>query len=142
MNAGLPGTGIGGLFYILSALWMPVHRALNGRTHEGGDWRRVTGQAAMAAGVLIALFATGWLLGLMIAPETSTVAVPGSVAARGAQNMIRWVTVAGTAGLLIGVLLAVEALHLFVQARERGEPRPSRAWQPAVERRRALSEVA
>lgn len=29
MIAGLPGTGIGGLFYMLIALWMPVNEVIN-----------------------------------------------------------------------------------------------------------------
>jgi hypothetical protein len=115
MNAGHPGTGIGGLFSILSAFRMPAHRALNGRTHDGRSSKRATGQAAIAAGVLLALFATGWLLGLMIAPDVGT--VPGGL--RAAENAKRWLAVAGTAGLLIGALLAVEALLLYLQARAR-----------------------
>src|SRR5688572_3509375 len=117
LNAGLPGTGIGGLFYIVSALWMPAHRALNGGTHDGRNWRRAGGQAAMAAGVLIALFATGWLLGLMITPDVG--AGGFGAAPREMHSVIRWAAVLGTAGLLIGVLLAVEALHLYMQARAR-----------------------
>jgi hypothetical protein len=123
MNAGLPGTGIGGLFYIASALWMPAHRALTGHTHEGRDWRRVLAQAGIAGGVLASLFMTGWLLGLMIAPEAAGAAGAagaGTSAVRSAHNLVRLVAVIGTAGLLAAVLLAVEAAHLVVQFRGRG----------------------
>lgn len=120
MNAGLPGTGIGGLFYIASALWMPAHRALTGHTHEGRDWRRVLAQTGIAGGVLASLFMTGWLLGLMIAPEAAGAAGAGTSAVRSAHNLVRLVAVIGTAGLLAAVLLAVEAAHLVVQFRGRG----------------------
>src|SRR3954464_14139489 len=67
VTAGLPGTGIGGLFYLISALLMPFReafRALVGR----GD--RARGQVAlqqggMAVTILGAVWATGLALGLM-----------------------------------------------------------------------------
>jgi hypothetical protein len=59
-NAGLPGTGIGGLFYILLALWMPVAevgRALRGQS-DPGRWRQVLTQFALACGVVVAVGGT------------------------------------------------------------------------------------
>lgn len=53
-NAGLPGTGLGGLFYILLALGMPVveaYRTLCGQSSPG-RWRAVATQFAMACGIL------------------------------------------------------------------------------------------
>ena len=67
MTAGLPGTGIGGLFYLISALLMPCReafRALIGR----GD--RARGQVALQQGglavtILGAVWVTGLVLGLL-----------------------------------------------------------------------------
>lgn len=67
MTAGLPGTGIGGLFYLISALLMPfreAYRALTGR----GD--RARGQMAMQQGgmavtILGAVWVTGLALGVL-----------------------------------------------------------------------------
>lgn len=59
-NAGLPGTGLGGLFYILLALVMPVVqlvRVARGRSLPG-QWRQVASQFLLACGVLAALAAT------------------------------------------------------------------------------------
>lgn len=59
-NAGLPGTGLGGLFYLLLALWMPVaelHRTLQGRSSPA-RWRRVGVQFAMACGIIAVLACT------------------------------------------------------------------------------------
>ncbi len=53
-NAGLPGTGLGGLFYILLAIWMPVaelHRTLRGRSSLA-RWRQVGTQFALACGIV------------------------------------------------------------------------------------------
>lgn len=59
-NAGLPGTGLGGLFYILLALVMPlvqVVRVVRGRSRPG-QWRQVAQQFLLACGVLGALAIT------------------------------------------------------------------------------------
>ena len=62
MTAGLPGSGIGGLFYLLSAMAMPVREL--GR-HVRGAPRRTglaLSQAALAGLIVLTLWATGWLL--------------------------------------------------------------------------------
>lgn len=68
MIAGLPGTGISGLFYILSAFWMPVAeivRFLRGRERQS-NWKLVFSQSALAGGILIILGTTGALLDYFI----------------------------------------------------------------------------
>jgi hypothetical protein len=68
MIAGLPGTGISGLFYIISAFWMPVAeivRFLRGRKRQS-NWRLVFSQFALASGILVTLGATGALLDYFI----------------------------------------------------------------------------
>ena len=64
MIAGLPGTGISGLFYILSAFWMPIAeivRFLRGRKRQS-NWKLVFSQVVLASGILVTLSATGALL--------------------------------------------------------------------------------
>src|SRR5262249_9038900 len=61
MNPGLPGTGIGGLFYILVALCMPACEVL--RRWQGGATRRgtlVAKQFASALGGIAALSGGFW----------------------------------------------------------------------------------
>ena len=56
-NAGLPGTGLGGLFYILLALWMPLaelYRTARGRSSPD-RWRQVLAQFAQACAIVVAL---------------------------------------------------------------------------------------
>ena len=68
MVAGLPGTGISGLFYILSAFWMPIAesvRFLRGRQRQS-NWKLVFSQVALASGILAILIATGALLDYFI----------------------------------------------------------------------------
>lgn len=56
-NAGLPGTGLGGLFYLLLAFWMPVAelpRTLRGQSSRA-RWRRIGTQFALACGIVAAV---------------------------------------------------------------------------------------
>jgi hypothetical protein len=61
VTAGLPGTGIGGLFYLLCALLIPVREAykyvVSGGTHrlDARAWL----QAGMAVGIVGMIYATG-----------------------------------------------------------------------------------
>jgi len=67
MNAGLPGTGIGGLFYVLSALWMPVAALV--RMVRGGrpsNWKLAVSQFAMALGILGAFGVIAALIGYFL----------------------------------------------------------------------------
>jgi hypothetical protein len=61
VTAGLPGTGIGGLFYLLCALLMPVREAYK-YIASGGAHRpdgRALAQAGMALGILVMIYVTG-----------------------------------------------------------------------------------
>lgn len=64
MVAGMPGTGIGGIYYLLLAFLMPVqelHLLCRGRS-SWLRWRRVAVQVCNASGVLVSLAATSWLV--------------------------------------------------------------------------------
>ncbi len=69
MTAGIPGAGIGGLFYILSALWMPIREGwalLHGRSTPP---RRalVARQLALAVGIVISMGGAAWLIETLVA---------------------------------------------------------------------------
>ena len=124
MNAGVPGTGLGGLFYIVSALLMPFHRLRRGGGHSGRTWRRALAQAGIGLGILAALAATGWVLGLAIASDGALTAAGGQTRAA-AIPMLRWVAVLGTVGLLAILLLVVEVLGaVFVRRSRVGNAAP------------------
>jgi hypothetical protein len=118
MNAGLPGTGIGGLFYIAGALWMPVGsvvRWATGRSH-GHSWRKVALQGGIALGILAALWATGWAVGYLVALTSPAVGLAGGAAdgARRVTSVVRWVTLAGSTGILLLLLSVVQVLRFSV----------------------------
>ncbi len=77
MIAGLPGTGISGLFYIISAFWMPIAeivRFLRGRERQS-EWKLVFSQVALAGGILVTLGATGALLDYFISFSVSVLGI-------------------------------------------------------------------
>ena len=77
MTVGIPGAGIGGLFYILNALWMPFREArlaIQGRSSPE-RWELVKRQATIAIGILASLGVTGWVLGLALATHLTRAAV-------------------------------------------------------------------
>ncbi len=135
MTPGLPGTGIGGLFYVLSALFMPfiaLARCAR-RRGQGAPWRLIAGQWAMVMGILGALTAESWLIakgveGLdalrlrLSASHPSSWgrlfvgdAAPSAPAADAALSMTIYLSLT----TLLGVLLAVHVLRLVLRSAAR-----------------------
>ncbi len=130
MVNGLPGTGIGGLFYLLLAALMPLRegvRALRGRS-RGVHWRFIGMQWALIGCVLFALWGQGWLLKELFATKAMQ-SVAAVVDPTGVMNrpMTDYATIATSAALysLAGVMIAVEILRLVVMTRARREIAPS-----------------
>lgn len=68
MGPGIPGVGLGGLFFIISALLAPAFelvRTVRGRSSLA-RWRLVMRQAALAASIVLATTAMLWLLELVL----------------------------------------------------------------------------
>lgn len=116
MTVGVPGTGIGGMFYLVSALAMPlrqVYRSLRRRPSSGG-WRVVAGQTAMAGAILAAIWVAGWLVGIAITASTAIVGPPHLLAGAHPGNVLRTAALILSAATLAAVLLGVELLRLWV----------------------------
>jgi hypothetical protein len=114
MTAGLPGTGIGGLFYLALALLMPIWelgRAARGR--RTSDRTRVAlVQAAIALGILGAIWLTGLALSLL------QVVNPASQA-DGALRMLYLAPALVAFGTLAVVLAVVEIVALMLMVASR-----------------------
>ncbi len=106
-NPGLPGTGLGGLFYILLAIWMPVtelHRTLRGGSSLA-RWRQVGTQFALACGIVAAT--TG-----VAATYVHLADAPSPLGLRGPALVIAPVLLAA---LLLTCLVAVLRIWAMVQ---------------------------
>lgn len=112
-NAGLPGTGLGGLFYVLLALWMPVaelYATLRGRSSRD-RWRVVGTQFAMACAVVASV-------GGSLALYLRLTDVPVTLGLTGHQLLAAPVLVAG------GLLLVLTSVLRIWAALDRGVATP------------------
>lgn len=120
MTAGLPGAGIGGLFYLAATITLPFRslwRRVTGRP-DLIPWRHQVHNVAMAVGIIAGLWVAGWLLGFVVPDEMLK---PGIAAHAGARASLRTVIPAATFAAAIGtlamVLAAVEvARHVTLRA--------------------------
>ena len=110
MNVGLPGTGIGGLFYLLMALVMPIMEL--GNTLLGRStldrWKLVLRQVILASGVVLGLVATGWLLNHAL-PRHAAISL--HAVNKQATHVLGVTPTKLTVMMLAAVLLAVEVLR-------------------------------
>jgi len=120
MTPGVPGAGIGGLFYLASTLLLPFRslaRRLRGQP-DSLTARQAVHSLAIATGVIAGLWATGWVLALLVPNDflrSAGTAASGSVRAR---TVLPVATFAVAVGTLLTVLIAVEIAR-YAQARHR-----------------------
>ena len=119
MSVGLPGSGIGGVFYLLSALWMPVHSVQRSVTGGAPKVRQAFQQVLLAITIITMLWLTGATLEWVIAAAQpgSSLAAVGSPEAGGVPQVLRAASLALTLGTLAFVLLCVQILRFVVPAR-------------------------
>ncbi len=132
MTAGIPGAGIGGMFYMLSAVAMPFHAVfrvarakLSGaREQPRIDWSAILRQFAIAAGILAALWLTGWFIarGINAYPQSLGALKPGAPGHR-VPNILRTGALILSVGTLTFVLLAVQIARLFIRPSKHGATR-------------------
>lgn len=121
MTAGIPGVGIGGIFYLASALLMPLRSlaaVLGGRPEEA-RWRLALRQAAIAAGILGMLWATGVALGWIITayiPQGATV-VGGSAGGAEVRSVVKTGALLLSLGTLSVVLALVQVMRIALPVR-------------------------
>lgn len=80
---GLPGSGLGGVFYILLVFWMVVRECwllVRSASHPS-RWRKIASLGLLATAIVSALWLEGWLLSwLFVQPSIAAVfaAITGS----------------------------------------------------------------
>lgn len=113
MTVGLPGSGIGGILYLLLGLLMPLHElwvTLQGRSNWQ-RWRVVASQWCLCAGVLASLWVEGWALKTGFARLTAQHEVSSTLAHTAAVGtMVMVPTLAIMPFCILGSMLVL--LHL------------------------------
>jgi hypothetical protein len=124
MFAGLPGIGVGTLFYVLMALWMPLRelpRLMNG-TSSVAQWKLIARQLFYASGIVATVMMAErvllWLMGASPQPFSPAALLHSGMAG---NTSILAAPVTASLLLLAGVLLAVEVLRL-IKAPRRSRP--------------------
>ena len=124
MTAGLPGTGIGGIFYLLSAFLMPIQELRHtfyGRSNKR-RWKFVGIQLALSSGIMGGFWLMGWFLGLVL--RGKTLLGPGhSAHSILSSNIFKIQPVVISLMTLLLVLLSVQILNFFISP---AAARPSR----------------
>ncbi len=127
MFAGLPGIGVGTLFYVLMAVWMPFRempRVFAGKSSLA-QWQLIARQLFYAAGIVATvMFAERllmWILGQSkVAPFSPAAYLHGELGARAGDSLLA-APIAASLLLLAGVLLFVEVLRVVVKHTARDE---------------------
>ena len=137
MSVGLPGTGVGGLFYVVSALLMPFREAYRVTTGKSDRRSRavVFRQSLIALGVLGGIWFAGWLIGLVLTVPgvAATINAVPSLAGR-SGNVVKIASFILAFATLAAVLGAVEILGAARRWRAPRSARPTSQNPSHIER--------
>lgn len=117
MTAGLPGTGIGCLFYLMSALCMPfieLYMTCRGRSSKQ-RWKLVATQFCFALGIAGGFWVTGWFLSWIL-PAKHVLSVQGSGEV---LNVIAITSFLMSGGVLVSVLIGIEVVSVIGRLRDK-----------------------
>lgn len=124
MNAGIPGVGIAGLFFVVCALLMPFFEL--GRTVIGRSsverWRVVARNWLLAVAMVGVFVAMGWAVS----------AVPKAVGRGLRRNVPTHLSAVAITVLLLLALLAVVQVAAFIRRPRRQTPEPRREEEHAL----------
>ena len=132
MFAGLPGIGVGTLFYVLMAVWMPFRempRLFAGKSSLA-QWQLIARQLFYATGIVATvMFAERlllWILGQSkVAPFSPAAFLHEELGVRAGDSLLA-APITASLLLLAGVLLSVEVLRVIVKhtARDNRQRQP------------------
>jgi hypothetical protein len=118
MTAGIPGVGIGGIFYLASALLMPFRSLVATIRGREARWPVALRQALIALATITVVGATLWVIGWLSAIfSPAPVALPAAAGSLPGRNMVRIAALLGSVGTLSLVLVSVQAMRVLLAPR-------------------------
>jgi hypothetical protein len=132
MFAGLPGIGVGTLYYVLVALWMPIRElgSVVRGTSSLSRWRLIGTQIFYASGIIASIAAADRIMMWSLHIQTKTSVGPARWIYDGFKNnapqSILAAPIMASVVLLAVVLLAVQLMRLYVKVASRPAPAPAR----------------
>jgi nicotinamide riboside transporter PnuC len=115
MTAGLPGTGIGGLFYLMLVFWMPcreLYQLCRGRSSPQ-RWRAIGFYLALTAGIVILTYVEAWLISRAVTNVAVSLHLPVPGNGQG-YRVLAGMSILMSLGSLAAVLLSVHVLRLVM----------------------------
>lgn len=118
MIAGVPGTGIGGLFYLAAAVCLPLRGLARRMRGERVSWPTIFRQVGLAFGILLGMAVIFWLLGLVLAPVPLDGRL-GTAADARYRSIVRWAALLAGYATLALVMTAVQIARFVLRPRTR-----------------------
>jgi hypothetical protein len=123
--AGLPGTGLGGIFYVLLVIWMVLREswfAARGSS-TSGRWTRIARLGSLSGTIVVSLWVEGIMLQALIA-EAPVVAAPAKAApAAFALNALTPALAIAPFAILAVLLVSLQLAKLVLPPTHRAETR-------------------
>lgn len=141
MVVGVPGTGIGGLFYLLAAVCMPARELVllaRGRSSLA-RWRFIAMQWAMITGMLASLWGAMWLFKRLASwagwdqPTGLLAVTPSGAELMRETNVFLANAALGSLISLTTIMLTVQVLRMcFPRKSAPAESSGAEAWKPML----------
>ncbi|MGQ0538705.1 MAG: hypothetical protein ACT4R6_07140 [Gemmatimonadaceae bacterium] len=118
MTPGIPGAGIGGLFYLGASVVLALRHAGDRLLRRQARFatRDVALLTALALGIVAGIWLMGWLLGALLSQEVRQLRSAGVTAllagTRHSENVVRVAAVIAGIGTLAAVMAGVELARL------------------------------
>jgi hypothetical protein len=115
MTAGLPGTGIGGLFYLLLVFWMPCRELcllVRGKS-SARRWRAIGFFLAMTAAIIVTTWGEAWVLSQLVIRAAAKIGI--TLPLGQGYRLLAATSIIMSLGSLAMVLLSVQVLRLIVR---------------------------